>query len=62
MSVSVSSQNDHLLVIHLKSNNDLVVSLQPDHQGASRVGEAIGVLVNQFSKYALFVLTVGIII
>ena len=50
-SVSVSSADDHLLVVHLKSNNDLAVSLQPDDRyGESRVGEAVGVLVQLCTK------------
>ena len=49
--LSVSSEDDHLLVIHLRTNNDLVVSLQPDERnGSSRVGEAVGILVRQFTE------------
>lgn len=49
--LSVSSEDDHLLVIHLRSNNDLVLSLQPDErQGSSRVGEVVGILVQQCTK------------
>lgn len=50
--LSVSTEDDHLLVIHLRSNNDLVVSLQPDDRtGGSRVGEAVGILLQQCQKY-----------
>ena len=49
--LSVSSEDDHLLVIHLRNNNDLVLSLQPDErQGSSRVGEVVGILVQQCTK------------
>lgn len=49
--LSVSTEDDHLLVIHLRSNNDLVVSLQPDDRtGGSRVGEAVGILLQQCQK------------
>jgi len=50
-SVSVSSDDNNLVVIHLTSNNDLVMSLQPEEQaGMSRVGEAVGALVHHYSK------------
>ena len=53
--LSVSSDDDNLLVIHLMSNNDLVVSLQPEElAGMSRVGEAVGALVHYYSKSLLF--------
>lgn len=40
------------MVIHLTSNNDLVVSLQPEEKaGLSRVGEAVGALAHHYSKY-----------
>jgi len=49
--ISVSSDDNNLLVVHLASNNDLVVSLQPEEQdGMSRVGEAVGALVHHYSK------------
>lgn len=50
-SLSVSSEDDHLLIVHLSGNNDLVVSLQPDERnGSSRVGEVVGILVHRLSK------------
>lgn len=48
-SLSASCHDDHLLIVHLRSGNDLVVSLQPD-AGHSIVGEAIGILVQHCSK------------
>ena len=59
--ISVSSDDNNLLVVHLASNNDLVVSLQPEEQdGMSRVGEAVGALVHHYSKYLTLVVLFGI--
>jgi hypothetical protein len=50
----VSPGKDQVLVIHLTSGNDLAIALQSRKPSQDRVGEAVGVLCQQFRKYVNF--------